>query len=208
MVPKGSRIISLIHPSDSSEDYATRHKLLPFCKWVNLTHHDTFIHGPFDFATVNGRKTWECISQSDWDVLKTHCNMFHNPLPRFDVPSYSIHVDRWAHVTFHCDAITHQLKKNLAPNANETPGALKSPWQKATASWANHPPTFLYTPLWRCLIWGMTCWNGHIGSPLCWRVREVWEFGTLWEIFGILVHNFSPCLAGDSAHLVNYLWVT
>jgi len=47
----------LIRPSDSSEDYATRHKLLPFRKWVNLTHHDTFIHGPFDFATVNGRKT-------------------------------------------------------------------------------------------------------------------------------------------------------
>jgi hypothetical protein len=39
-------------PSDSSEDYANRHKLLPFCKWVNLTHQDTFIHGPFDFATV------------------------------------------------------------------------------------------------------------------------------------------------------------
>jgi len=47
----------LIQPSDSSEVYANRHKLLPFRKWVNLTHQDTFIHGPFDFATVNGWKT-------------------------------------------------------------------------------------------------------------------------------------------------------
>jgi hypothetical protein len=46
----------LIRPSDSSKDYATRHKLLPFRKWVNLTHQDTFIHGPFDFATVTARK--------------------------------------------------------------------------------------------------------------------------------------------------------
>jgi len=116
----------LIRPSDSSEDYATRHKLLPFCKWVNLTHHDTFIYGPFDFATVNGRKTQDRISQPDWDVLKTHCNMLHNPLLRFDVPSYSIHVDRGAHVTFHSDAIARQLII-LANNANDTPGALKSP---------------------------------------------------------------------------------
>ena len=52
--------------------------------------------------------------------------MFHNPLPRFDVPSYSIHVDRGAHVTFHCEAIARQLII-LAPNANDTPGALTSP---------------------------------------------------------------------------------
>jgi hypothetical protein len=116
----------LIQPSDSLEDYANRHKLLPFRKWVNLTHHDTFIHGPFDFATANGRKTRDRISQPDWDVLKTHCNMFHNPLLRFDVSSYSIHVDRGAHVTFHSDAIARQLLI-LAPNANDTPGALKSP---------------------------------------------------------------------------------
>jgi hypothetical protein len=116
----------LIRPSDSSEDYATRHKLLPFQKWVHLTHHDLFIHGPFEFASVKGRKTRDCISQPDWDVLKAHCDMFHNPLPRFDVPSYSIHVNCRAHVRFHNDAIARQLII-LANNANDTPGALHSP---------------------------------------------------------------------------------
>jgi hypothetical protein len=52
--------------------------------------------------------------------------MFHNPLPHFDVPSYSIHVDRGAHVTFCSDAIACQLII-LAPNANDTPAALNSP---------------------------------------------------------------------------------
>ena len=67
----------LIRPSDSLEDYTTRHKLLQCCKWVNLTHQDTFIHGPFEFITVNGRRTQDCISQPDWDFRKAHCDIFH-----------------------------------------------------------------------------------------------------------------------------------
>jgi hypothetical protein len=78
--PLSSTDTHLIRPSDSSDDYATLHKLLPFQKWLNLTHQDTFIHSPFDFASVNGHKTQDHISQSDWDVLKIHCNMFHNSL--------------------------------------------------------------------------------------------------------------------------------
>ncbi len=68
-----------------------------------------FTHSPFDIASVNGRKTQDRISQSDWDILKTHCNMFHNPLPRFDVPSYSIQVDCGVHVSFHDATIANQL---------------------------------------------------------------------------------------------------
>jgi len=176
----------LIWPPDTSQDYATRHKLLPFRKWVNLTHHNTFIHGPFDFATVNGRKTRDRISQPDWDVLKTHCNMFHNPLPRFDVPSYSIHVDHGAHVTFHCDAIARQLIIS-APNANDTPGALKSPWQKVTASRAHHPPPhfFIYpimkVPHLRYDMLKRTHWKSALPesqrSVRVWNImRNLWHF--------------------------------
>jgi hypothetical protein len=55
--PLSSTDTHLIHPSDSSDDYTTCHKLLPFQKWLNLTHQDMFIHGPFDFASVNDCKT-------------------------------------------------------------------------------------------------------------------------------------------------------
>ncbi len=47
----------LITPSDTSEERAANHNLQPVRRWVNLTHADTYIHGPFDFATVRGRKT-------------------------------------------------------------------------------------------------------------------------------------------------------
>jgi hypothetical protein len=99
----------LICPSASSVDCTTRHKLSAFQKWVNLTHHETFIHSPFEFFSVNGCKTGDCVSLIHWKILKLHCNMFHNPLLHFNVSSYSIHVDRGAHVLFHDIAIAREL---------------------------------------------------------------------------------------------------
>ena len=116
----------LVHPSDTSVDYANCHKLSAFQKWVNLTHQDTFIHGPFNLSSINGCKTQYPVSQTDWDTLKSHCHMFHNPLPHFDVPSYSIHVDHGAHVLFHDAAITRQLI-STASHASEPPGLLLPP---------------------------------------------------------------------------------
>jgi len=95
----------LIRPSDTSDAYAARHKLVPFQKWLNISHLDTFIHGPFEFASIRGRKTRDRISQEAWDILAARTSMFANPLPRFDVPTYSIHVNRGAHVQFHDKAL-------------------------------------------------------------------------------------------------------
>jgi hypothetical protein len=35
--------------------------------------------------------------------------MFQNPIPAFDIPTNSIHVDRGAHVTYHDQALTNVL---------------------------------------------------------------------------------------------------
>jgi len=87
----------LLRPTDSSETYADRHKLLPLRKYINPTHMDTFIHGLFEFATINKQKSRDRVSQLEWYILKSHCNLYHNPLPRFYVPTYSVHVDAGAH---------------------------------------------------------------------------------------------------------------
>ncbi len=73
--------------------------------------------------SANGRKTRDRISQVDWDVLKSHLDMFHNPIPPFYVPSYSIHVDRCAHIHFHDAAIFRQLilAASLDPTSPGTP---------------------------------------------------------------------------------------
>jgi hypothetical protein len=92
----------LLRPSNNSESYAHHYNLLPYRSCINITHADTFISRPFDFATIHGRKSGDHVCQAQWDTLKSHCNMFNNPIPRFDVPSYSVHVDRGAHTIYHC----------------------------------------------------------------------------------------------------------
>jgi len=103
----------LLCPTDSSEAYAARHKLLPLRTYINLTHTDTFIHGPFDFATINKRKSRDRIGQLEWDILKSHCDLYHNPLPRFDIPTYSVHVDAGAHTSFYCAAFASALSLSV-----------------------------------------------------------------------------------------------
>ncbi len=67
---------------------------------VNLNHGDTYINGPFDFAIVNGRKSRDRIGQEAWDALVARQSMFSNPLPRFDLPTYSIHVDHGTYTVY------------------------------------------------------------------------------------------------------------
>jgi hypothetical protein len=68
----------LITPSDTSADCTARHHLVTVRCWVNLTHGDTYLHGPFDFAVICGRKTRDCIGQDCWDPLATKTSMFTN----------------------------------------------------------------------------------------------------------------------------------
>jgi hypothetical protein len=51
----------LITPSNTLADRAACNHLVTVRCWVNLTHGDTYIHGPFDFAVIHGRKTRDCI---------------------------------------------------------------------------------------------------------------------------------------------------
>jgi hypothetical protein len=103
----------LIRPSDTSEAYASRHHLLPFRQYVNLTHSDTYIHGPFDFATLGGRKTRDRVCSDDWSILRSRKEMFHNSPPSVEVATYSVHVDSCAHTTYHDSSLTGDMSMHL-----------------------------------------------------------------------------------------------
>jgi hypothetical protein len=90
----------LVRPSSSSAAFAARNNLVTARKFIHLLHEDTFIHGPFDFATVHNRKTRDRIGQADWQILADFSHMFQNPIPSFSVPTYSIHVDNGIHYSF------------------------------------------------------------------------------------------------------------
>lgn len=100
----------LLKPSDTSEQYASRHHLVPYRLWINLTHEDTYIHGPFEFARVRGRKTRDRIDNDCWNILRRHRSMYHNEPPRADIPSFSIHVDCSTHVAFSSQEVYRDLK--------------------------------------------------------------------------------------------------
>ena len=98
-----------IKPTDISEQLAARHKLVPFRRWVNLTHESTYIHGPFEWATDRGRKTQDCVSLEEWNTLSNHVGMFSNNLPKLNIPTFSIHVDNGIHSTFCSDDIYNTI---------------------------------------------------------------------------------------------------
>jgi hypothetical protein len=105
----------LITPSNTLEEHALHHNLVPIRCWVNLTHGDTFIHGPFEFAMVRACKTRDCIGQDDWNALVAKISMFVNKIPKFDLPTYSIHVDRGVHSVFHSMAAAPNCDNPLPP---------------------------------------------------------------------------------------------
>ncbi len=81
MCPDLSTDTHLICPYKTSDDYALCHKLHPFRKRLNITHLDTFIHGPFEFVSVQGQKLaimfFRMTGTSFVDVLQ--CSITQSP---------------------------------------------------------------------------------------------------------------------------------
>ncbi|KAL3802962.1 hypothetical protein HJC23_011585, partial [Cyclotella cryptica] len=71
----------ILRPDSYAPIYAKELNLHPYCQWVNLFHHATYIHGPFEFATINGRKTRDRISTSDWDILSQSSTRYDDAPP-------------------------------------------------------------------------------------------------------------------------------
>lgn len=96
--PSATSETHLIRPSDSSEQLALRHNLSPLRQWVTLTHEAVYIHGPFDFASVSGRKSRDRVDAARWTVLAQQQDMYSNLPPSLELPTYSIHADRGIHL--------------------------------------------------------------------------------------------------------------
>ena len=88
---RNQHLTHLIRPSDHSSSYAIAEGLLPFRQWLRLTNSDTYIAGPFDFATINNRKTRDRVPIEQWTALLRYSHMFSNTAPSLDLPTYSVH---------------------------------------------------------------------------------------------------------------------
>ena len=98
--------ISLVKPILSSPwphlgTFAHCNKLVLERQFVHLLHEDTFIHRPFNFATVNNHKTRDCSAMANWEILESYKHLVKNEVPPFEVPTYSVPVDAGIYLCFH-----------------------------------------------------------------------------------------------------------
>ena len=158
----------VVHPSPTSESYANHNNLVPFRQWINLSHESTYIHGPFDFASINGRKTRDRISNDNWEYLYNLSERFVNALPKRDLPTFSVHVDNAAHTTVASCEISKCL---LACAADEQPDSEQLYcWQKVFNHSTQNIFFLFYKMLeenscpddWTIVLWQFDTANGGI----------------------------------------------
>ena len=82
----------IIQPSELSTKLASNQDLTPYREWINIKDPATIIHGPFNFATINNRKTRDRISLREWEILAQSKHLYDNDRPIIDdVPVQLIH---------------------------------------------------------------------------------------------------------------------
>jgi hypothetical protein len=87
----------LLTPSTVNPQIALNRNLVPYREWIQLRHDDRLIHGPFDFSTLNGRKTRDRISTTDWDILISSKAQYHSAPPHYSNHLVQVHWNENAH---------------------------------------------------------------------------------------------------------------
>ena len=102
----------LIKPIAESPAYRQQKNIVAYSQWIHIHHETTFIHGPFNFATINGRKTRDRISKDDWQFLTDSKSKFDNEPPilhQTTAYTYSYHVNSQFHTIRQNDSVTKRL---------------------------------------------------------------------------------------------------
>jgi hypothetical protein len=81
----------ILQPSQYSENTAMSMGLTPYREWVQLDDSSITLHGPFNFATLNNRKTRDRVAKADWLVLQDRESLYHNAAPKLS--TRIMHVD-------------------------------------------------------------------------------------------------------------------
>ena len=102
----------LIKPISESPAYCEQKNLVAYSQWIHIHHENTFIHGPFNFASINGRKTRDRISNIDWQILADSKARFDNEPPTLHQTTaytYSYHTNSQFHTIRHDESVTQRL---------------------------------------------------------------------------------------------------
>jgi hypothetical protein len=107
----------ILRPDENSALYAKQNQLFPFSQWLNLLHDPTFVHGPFEFAVVNGRKTRDRICDDDWKQLIAAKEKYDDAPPNLQMNDFTgVQFSRSFHTSISDSSVhdrviaTHYLK--------------------------------------------------------------------------------------------------
>jgi hypothetical protein len=102
----------LIKPISESTAYREQKNIVAYSQWIHIHHENTYIHGPFNFASINGRKTRDRISNIDWQILADSKSKYHNEPPTLHQTTaytYSYHTNSQFHTIRHDESVTKRL---------------------------------------------------------------------------------------------------
>jgi hypothetical protein len=102
----------LIKPTAESTAYCEQKNIVAYSQWIHIHHENVYIHGPFEFASINGRKTKDRISPTDWQILAESKSKFDNeppPLHSTTAYTYSYHTNSQFHTIRQDESVTKRL---------------------------------------------------------------------------------------------------
>ena len=101
----------LIKPTPNVSAYAEQKDVTPFSQWVYIHHHDIYLHGPFNFAIINGRQSNDRIGQEQWEILSKLSNQYQNDPPLMNLTNfaYSYHTTTQFHTVHQDTAISARM---------------------------------------------------------------------------------------------------
>jgi hypothetical protein len=105
----------LVKPDKNELNYCKELNLLPFKEWINIHDPNIFISGPFNFATIQGRKTRDRIPYAQWDILRSVKHTFDNETPPINetLNGYVCHVDTPYHSEYESESIKASINAVL-----------------------------------------------------------------------------------------------
>ncbi len=105
----------LVRPTKDKSSYCSANNLQPYQEWINIHDNDTFLLGPFNFSTIQGRKTKDRIDTQIWQQLHALQDRFDNDAPTFNInlQGYICHVDTLCHSEHQSQSITASINSVL-----------------------------------------------------------------------------------------------
>jgi hypothetical protein len=106
----------LVRPSNNVTKYCKQKNLTAHSIWTYLSHSDIYLLGPFNFATLNGRKSIDRIDHDIWQNLSKLSSHYKNQPPSPVASAYSIHIDTHFHSTHQHPQATSGLVTSITPS--------------------------------------------------------------------------------------------